>query len=90
MRVQGNSHVESQELQRAREVDRARDAERKESSDRTDDRRDRVTISDEARDKNRKSEIRREDRVEAARKADNSGDKDLDSMKVAKKVLDEM
>ncbi len=89
MVIQGKSHVESQELQRAREVDRARDAERKESSDRTDDRRDRVTISDEARDKNRESEIR-EDRIEADRKADNAGDKDLDSMKVAKKVLDEM
>lgn len=89
MIVQGKSHVESQDLQRVRETDRTRDAEPRESSDRTDDRRDRVTISDEARDKNRESEIR-EDRVEAARKADNSGDKDLDSMKVAKKVLDEM
>jgi anti-sigma28 factor (negative regulator of flagellin synthesis) len=64
-----------------------------------------VTISDEARDKNRESEIRgedrveaarktddsiREDRVEAARRADDSGGKDLDSKKVAKKVLDEM
>jgi anti-sigma28 factor (negative regulator of flagellin synthesis) len=89
MRVQGKSPVESQELQRAREVDRAREAEQRESSNRTDDRRDRVTISDEAREKNRESEIR-EERVEAARRADNYDDKDLDSKKVAKKVLDEM
>ncbi len=89
MIVQGKSPVESQDLQRVRETDRTRDAEQRESSNRTDDRRDRVTISDEARDKNRESEIR-EDRVEAARRADDSGGKDLDSKKVAKKVLDEM
>jgi anti-sigma28 factor (negative regulator of flagellin synthesis) len=89
MIIQGNSPVKSQEHNKVEEVDRSRDSEQRESSNRTDDSRDRVTISDEAREKKRESEIR-EDMTEAARKADDSGGKDLDSMKVAKKVLDEM
>jgi anti-sigma28 factor (negative regulator of flagellin synthesis) len=89
MIIQGNSPVESQEHHKVEEVDRSRDSEQRESSTRTDDSRDRVTISDEAREKKRESEMR-EERIDAARKADDSGGKDLDSMKVAKKVLDEM
>lgn len=82
MTVQGSSAVASQEMHRAKEANKAQNAEPVEKTERTDDSRDRVTISDKAREKNRQSEDN-EPRVD-------SGGQDLDSMKVAKQVLDDM
>ena len=89
MKVQESSSVENQELHRATEVNKTHNAEREENTERTDNSRDRVTISDKAREKNRESEIR-EDRVDSGKRTVDSGGQDMDSMKVAKQVLDEM
>ncbi len=89
MTVQGSSAVASRDLQRANEVHKAQNADQVEKTERTDDSRDRVTISDEAKDKKRMSEDN-EYRVDSGQRTVDSGGQDVDSMKVAKKVLDEM
>ena len=89
MIVQSSSSVESQELHRVKEVSKSQDAAQTENSDKNDSSRDRVTISDEAREQNQKKK-KNEVRASSSNKTVESGGKDLDSMKVAKQVLDEM
>ena len=93
MKIQESNPVESQEqYNRVKDINKNRDTGQKENTNKADDSMDRVTISEKAKEKNLKdqqSEIR-SDTVEAVKKAVDSGGYDLDSMKVAKKVLDEM
>ena len=90
MKVQESSPVESQELyNRAKEVNKVQDEEQRENTNRTDGR-DRVSLSKKAREMSRQDSEIRSDRVEDDNKSNRSGEDYVDSMKVAKKVLDEM
>ena len=90
MQVYESSPVESQErYDRVTEVNKPQDSEKKDNTDRSDDQ-DRVTISKKAREMSRQDSEMRAYRDENDSKVNRSRDDYEDSMKVAKKVLDEM
>lgn len=90
MQVYESSPVESQErYDRVTEINKPQDSEQRDNTDRSDNQ-DRVTISKKAREMSRQDSELRSDRIENDSRADRSRDDYEDSMKVAKKVLDEM
>jgi negative regulator of flagellin synthesis FlgM len=97
MKIQGNNQIEGQELlNRAKDVNKNRDAEQKDNANKTDDSKDKITLSGKAKEINElKSLINdlpdiRTDRVDALKKAIDAGEYNMDVMNVAGKMLEEI
>ena len=97
MKIYGNNPVEGHELlNRAKELNRNSDAEQKDNANKADDGKDKITVSGKAKEIN---ELRnlisnmpdiRSDRVDAIKKAIDSGEYNVDAREVAGKMLDEI
>ncbi len=97
MKIQGTNPVEGQEIyNRVKDINKNHDTEQKDNANKTDDSKDRITLSGKAKEINElKSLIDqmpeiRTDRVESIKKAIDSGTYDVDLLKVAKKILEEI
>ena len=88
MKIQGNNPVESQgESTRAEEIDRHRENVKKDSAHKADDRKDKVTISEEAKEIQKSTESRNTDRVEDTGRAVDTGENNHDSTTGANNIL---
>jgi negative regulator of flagellin synthesis FlgM len=97
MKIQGHNPIEGQELlNRAKDVNKNRDAGQKDNANKADDSKDKITVSGKAKEINElKSLISdlpdiRTDRVDAIKKAIDSGNYNVDVKEVAAKILEEM
>ncbi len=88
MDIQGNSHMQREEqYDRVKDISRNQDAKEKDNAGKTDDNKDKVSISGKAREISGHSELRT-DKIEAIKKAVDAGDYNIDSTKVANKILE--
>lgn len=89
MKIQGNNPVESQgQSTRTAELDKYRDNQIRGNTHKADDGKDRVTISEEAKEIQRNSGPRGTDRVEDTNRAYDTGDNNHDSTTGARDILD--
>ncbi len=97
MKIQGHNPIEGQELlNRAKDVNKNRDAEQKDNANKSDDSKDKITVSGKAKEINELKGLLndlpdiRTDRVDAIKKAIDSGNYNVDAKNVASKILEEM
>ncbi len=97
MKIQGHNPIEGQELlNRAKDVNKNRDAGQKDNANKTDDSKDKITVSGKAKEINElKAMISdmpdiRTDRIDAITKAIDAGNYNVDAKEVAAKILEEM
>ncbi len=97
MKIPGTNPVDGQDIyNRVKDINKNHDTEQKDNANKTDDSKDRITLSGKAKEINelkgfidQMPEIRT-DRVESLKKAIDSGTYDMDMLKVAKKILEEI
>ena len=97
MQINGNNPIDGQGLyNKVKEINKNHDAEKQDNANKSDDSKDKITLSGKAKEI---SEIKsllsdypeiRTDRVDAIKKAIDTGSYEIDTMAVAKKILEEM
>ncbi len=97
MKIQGNNPIEGKDLyNKVQDLNKNKDLEKKENAQQTESDKDKISLSEKAREI---SELKslidqlpdiRRDKVEAVKKAIDTGTYNFDSMKVAEKILEEI
>lgn len=97
MKIQGHNAIEGQELlNRAKDLNKNRDAGQKDNASKTDDSKDKITVSGKAKEINELKGLIsdmpdiRTDRVDAIIKAIDAGNYNVDANAVAGKILEEI
>ena len=97
MQIIGNNPIDGQSLyNKIKEINKNHDAEQQDNANKSDDSRDRITVSGKAKEINEIKSLLsnypdiRMDRVDALKKAIDAGSYNIDSMAVAKKMLEEI
>lgn len=97
MKIQGHNPIEGQELlNRAKDLNKNRDAEQKDNANKSDDSKDKITLSGKAKEINELQNLIsnlpdvRTDRIDAIKKSIDAGNYNVDAKEVAAKMLEEM
>ena len=97
MKIHGNIPIDDgKPNERLREVHKNRDIDNKDNANKADDSKDKISLSGKAKEINDLKRLMndlpemRSDRVDALKKAIDSGNYNIDAQKIAKKILEEL
>jgi len=97
MKIHGNIPIDDgKPNERLREVHKNRDIDNKDNANKTDDSKDKISLSGKAKEINDLKRLMndlpeiRSDRVDALKKAIDSGNYNIDAQKIAKKIVEEL
>lgn len=97
MRIDGNNPIEGKDPNnKVKDITKRQDTEKKDNANKSDDRNDKISVSGKAKEINELKRLINElpeirtDRIEALKKAIESGNYNIDSQKIAEKLLEEL